>query len=339
MATEVATVQSVADPKPPLRAGGGIGAIVPQDAEQAYRMAQLIVKSGLAPKDMSTPEKVVTAIFHGLEVGLKPMQAVQSIAVVNGRPCIWGDAALGLVMGSGALADISETIEGDGDDMTAICRATRAGMSSAVERRFSVADAKKAGLWGKTGPWTNYSRRMLQMRARSWALRDGFADVLKGLHVYEEVRDFAMAATVADNQAASSDIRAALTKRDDPAPPIETTGGAGATASGDQGGVPSPTAAPDEGAPPASNDTGTTAGQGDLLEEDGAATAITADDAKASANSAIARIDKVASLTKLDEVIDELRGIVGQMEAAGFKPEADRIRKAYRARRAALDGE
>ena len=177
--------------KAELRSGGSVGAIVPQDAEQAYRMAQLIAKSGMAPTGMKEPEKIVTAIFHGLEVGLKPLQAVQSIAVVNGRPCIWGDAALGLVMGSGLLDDILEFIDGEDDAMTAVCRVQRKGMKSGTERKFGVADAKKASLWGKTGPWTQYPKRMLQMRARAFALRDGFADVLKGLHVYEEVRDYA----------------------------------------------------------------------------------------------------------------------------------------------------
>lgn len=211
-------------PKPELRAGGSVGAIVPQDAEQAYRMAQLIAKSGMAPRGMDQPEKIVTAIFHGLEVGLKPLQAVQSIAVVNGRPCIWGDAALGLVMGSGLLEDISEFIEGEGDSMVAVCRVQRKGMSSATERRFSVADAKKASLWGKSGPWQQYEKRMLQMRARAFALRDGFADVLKGLHVYEEVRDYSRPVPTGDSEQVTGQAlieQAAYEPVDEPAPDPE----------------------------------------------------------------------------------------------------------------------
>lgn len=192
MSSTAVTVAAPEPPRPALRAGGGVGAIVPQDAEQAWRMAQMIAKSGLAPKDMRQPEQIVTAIFHGLEIGLKPMQAVQSIAVVNGRPTVWGDAALGLVEGSGLLADFAETIEGDGEAMLARCVAHRVGRATPIERTFSVADAKKAGLWGKTGPWTQYPKRMLQLRARAFALRDGFADVLKGLQITEEARDFVM---------------------------------------------------------------------------------------------------------------------------------------------------
>lgn len=180
-----------AQPKAPLRAaGGGVQSIIPQDAEQAFRMAQLIAQSGMAPRDMQTPEKIVTAIIAGMEVGLKPFQAVQSIAVVNGRPTIWGDAALGLVQASGYLEDFQETLEGDGETAIATCRAKRTDRKTEILGTFSVADAKKAGLWGKQGPWTQYPKRMLQLRARAFALRDGFPDVLKGIGIREEVADY-----------------------------------------------------------------------------------------------------------------------------------------------------
>jgi len=196
--TSTSTAVTTALKKTELKAGGQLAAIVPQDAEQAYRMAQLIIKSGIAPKGLSTPEAVATAIFHGLEVGMKPMQAVQSIAVINGRPTVWGDAALGMVSASGLLENIEEVFEGEDDNLTAICRAKRCDRPSPIDRTFSVADAKLAGLWGKQGPWKQYPKRMLQMRARSWALRDGFADVLKGMLVTEEARDFKVISPDAD---------------------------------------------------------------------------------------------------------------------------------------------
>jgi hypothetical protein len=53
-----------------------------------------------------------------------------------------------------------------------------------------MAMAEQARLTRKEGPWRSYPQRMLKMRARSWTLRDGFADVLRGLHIREEVDDF-----------------------------------------------------------------------------------------------------------------------------------------------------
>lgn len=177
----------------PMEAGGKVAAIVPRSIDEVYRLASLIAKAGLAPKDMATPEKIMVAIMHGLELGLKPMQAVQGIAVINGRPSIWGDGALGLVQASGLLENMEEVIDGEGDSAVAICRVKRLHFQTLTERRFAVADAKKAGLWNKSGPWLSYPHRMLGMRARSWALRDAFADVLKGTSIVEEVRDFGTA--------------------------------------------------------------------------------------------------------------------------------------------------
>lgn len=78
--------------------------------------------------------------------------------------------------------------------MVAVCVAVRQG-ASAVTARFSVADAKKAGLWGKQGPWQQYPARMLQLRARGFALRDAFPDVLRGIISAEEARDMPTEAT------------------------------------------------------------------------------------------------------------------------------------------------
>lgn len=174
---------------PSLQSGGQVRAIVPQDFEGAWRIATAVCKAGMAPKGLDTPEKAMVAIMHGMEVGMTPMAALQSIAVVNGRPTIWGDGAIGLVRGSGKCEWIKERIEGEGDKMVAICEAKRKGEADPLKGRFSIDDAKKAGLWGKSGPWQQYPKRMLSMRARAFALRDGFADVLRGLGIAEEVQD------------------------------------------------------------------------------------------------------------------------------------------------------
>ena len=159
--------------------------------DDAYRFATMVAKSDFAPKDFKgKPESCLLAIQHGSEIGLSPMQSLQNIACINGRPAIWGDAALALCLASPVCDGIHELIEGDGDNMTAVCQTSRKGKDANVVGRFSVADAKRAGLWGKSGPWTQYPRRMLQLRARGFALRDAFPDVLKGLVTAEEAQDY-----------------------------------------------------------------------------------------------------------------------------------------------------
>jgi hypothetical protein len=159
--------------------------------DDAFRFSQMVSKSEFAPKDFrGKPESCMLAIQAGSEVGLSPMQSLQSIAVINGRPTIWGDAAMALVQSSPVCEYIKEYVEGDGDALVAVCEAKRKGYPSPTVVRFSVADAKKAGLWGKSGPWQQYPARMLTLRARGFALRNAFADALRGLITAEEARDY-----------------------------------------------------------------------------------------------------------------------------------------------------
>jgi hypothetical protein len=152
---------------------------------ELVQFAQMAAKSRLVPQEYrGQPESVMLAVQLGSELGLSPMQAIQNIAVIGSRPTVWGDAMLALVL---AHPDCEDVVESD-DNGTAVCTVKRRGRAPIV-RRFSVTDAKLAQLWGKSGPWTTYPQRMLQMRARGFALRDAFPDVLKGLITAEEARD------------------------------------------------------------------------------------------------------------------------------------------------------
>lgn len=162
----------------------------PLDPERVMAVARILYSGGMCNKHMNRPEALAARIIAGLEVGLSAVQSVNWIAVINGRAVIWGDAALALVRASGVLdGDITERFEGEGDDRVAVCVTKRKSAAEPRETRFSVADAKKANLWGKEGPWTEYPDRQLMWRARGWNLRDNFNDVLCGLGIAEEELD------------------------------------------------------------------------------------------------------------------------------------------------------
>jgi len=176
----------------------GTNGLILQDMESLWRFSTAVAKSGLAPKGIQTAEAVFVAVQMGLEVGLSPMCALQNIAVINGRPALWGDAQLAVVRGTGELEMFVEWYEAGGkqlarnpdnfdDTTTAVCKLKRRGYSPR-EISFSVADAKRAGLWQKEGPWRQYPGRMLRMRARAFALRDEFGDALRGMRAAEELQ-------------------------------------------------------------------------------------------------------------------------------------------------------
>lgn len=163
--------------------------MAPTTFAEMMALANTLAKSDIVPNGFKgRPENILIAIGMGREVGLNPFQALQSIMVVNGRPSLWGDAVIGIVQASGLLEYCEEAM--DEKNTKATCKVKRRGDPVEVVRSFSVEDAKKAQLLAKLGPWQQYPTRMLQLRARSWALRDKFADLLRGLQIREEVEDY-----------------------------------------------------------------------------------------------------------------------------------------------------
>lgn len=163
----------------------------PKTADEAMAIAKRISESGLIPKAyQGKPSDVFACMLWCHTLGMPIMQGLQSITVINGRPSLWGDGLLAVVMSSGKLEDFKETIETDANGIeVATCTVKRKGFASPVTWSFSTTDARKAGLLSKPGPWQQYPKRMLQMRARAFALRSAFPDVLSGMACAEEMED------------------------------------------------------------------------------------------------------------------------------------------------------
>jgi hypothetical protein len=150
--------------------------------------SKFIANSSLVPKEYrGKPADIFITIDMGMELGLKPLQALQNIAVINGKPSIYADGLMAVARSHPSFENINEYYD-EAKEM-AVCTVKRKGQD-AQTRTFSVTDAKKAGLWGRPGPWQTYPKRMLQMRARGFALRDVFADAIKGLITVEEAQDY-----------------------------------------------------------------------------------------------------------------------------------------------------
>jgi hypothetical protein len=186
-----------AAPKPPLTVGGPVRGLIPQSIEEAARLCAAMAASGMVPesiqgKDLDeTKARALMVVLSGMELGVPPMSAMTGFYIVNLKCTIYGDVALGVVQASDKYEWHTETMTGQPgqDDWGYICTFKRKGIDQPFIGRFTWANAKTAGLQGKRGPWTNYPQRQLQMRARSFAMRDGFSDVLKGMSITEEAQD------------------------------------------------------------------------------------------------------------------------------------------------------
>jgi hypothetical protein len=163
--------------------------LTPTSLNEAVQLAELMASSEMVPKDyQGKPANVLVAVQMGAELGLKPVQALQNIAVVNGRPSIWGDGLRALIMSSPDLVNIEDSF--DNDSFMAKCSITRSINGNAVrfDGEFSKEDADRAGLWGRN-VWKSYPKKMLEWRAFGFAARKAYADRLRGISLAEESQD------------------------------------------------------------------------------------------------------------------------------------------------------
>lgn len=188
--------------------------IYPETFDDVVRFARMAIFAGMVKPqkigygdtaqtedERSTEARATMIVMQGMELGLPPMQAVQLIAMINGRMTVHSEGVPGILLSKGFKIEKTFVGKEYDDDFKAVCRLTRPDGQVFVGE-FSVRDAKEAGLWdetatitkfGKAKPndsaWYRYKKRMLWARALGFATKDGGADATKGLMVREEVED------------------------------------------------------------------------------------------------------------------------------------------------------
>jgi hypothetical protein len=167
------------------------GALAPRTLKEAMELSEFLATSDMVPKNMrGQPGSILIALDWAARTGMGMLQALQSIAVINGKPVIYGDTPLALVRSSGLLEYIKEECDGQ----KALCIVKRRGEQEIVSE-FTLEEARRAGLTTKDS-WKNYPKRMLKFRARGYALRDAFGDTLSGIGIKELLDDAEVVETV-----------------------------------------------------------------------------------------------------------------------------------------------
>lgn len=215
---ETTAVAKVERPKAPLTAQAGVLPILPTNVDEAQRYASGMIAAGIVPDAFKFSRKdaqdrnvkqgdvnaplVLMGVLKAMEIGVAPQTGLSGLLPLNGRFAVWGDLAVALVQSKGSLknqtrAKVGPTIAPDlplgewPDEYGWEVRMWRKGQDDPYIGRYTVGDARRAGLWMNTykKPWVEHPDRMLFNRARAFALRDGFADALMGLSIAEEVLD------------------------------------------------------------------------------------------------------------------------------------------------------
>lgn len=169
----------------------GMGApltLRPKTMQEAMQLADLVARSSFCPKSFRDRDgkgnagDILIVLLQCEQLDLALLQGLSGIAVVNGKPSIWGDLGPALVLRSG----LSEYFLDDWDDatQTAIVRTKRKG-KPAREFTFSWADACKAKLDQKD-TYKLFRKDMCTWRAKNRAIRTEYPDVLQGMEFAED---------------------------------------------------------------------------------------------------------------------------------------------------------
>ena len=178
-----------------------LGGIAPRDFGELTRFADLVHNSKLAPKSFDTVEKVAVGMLTNMELGRPIITGMQDLAIINGRCGLYGDASYAMVTASGLMEEGYPKSEETGtpyaDDWTFTFTVKRKGRPEEAGV-WTWADSKKAGFDApktkdgrvdRWSPWTRFTKRMMQWKARNFVLRDNFGDVLKGMKTVEDLHD------------------------------------------------------------------------------------------------------------------------------------------------------
>lgn len=145
--------------------------------ERADYIARLAPSTILPTAYRGNAANAFVAAETGAALGLEPLQALASIAVINGRATLSSDLMAAVIRRAGHTLRI---VENSPESVTAtLIRAD--DKTFKFEVTWDKDKAVKAGLWGQKGPWSQYPTQMLRARAITEVARQGASEALMGM--------------------------------------------------------------------------------------------------------------------------------------------------------------
>lgn len=192
-----------------------------QAMSAAYELASKLANTALVPAMyQKKPDDATAAILYGAELGLNPIQSLQQIFVVQGKPAIYARTMVALLKTRGYLI---ETIEST--DTSVTVRGTDPQTGIVEESTWTIDRAKKAG-YTSNKKYDTDPQAMLYAKAATEVARKIAPDVLLGIaHSREELElDAPVLATserVKPKARGIAALQAALTPAAEPEPALD----------------------------------------------------------------------------------------------------------------------
>lgn len=169
---------------------GGMG-LVPQNMDQAVRMAEMMAKGRLVPSHLQqSPGDCLMVIEQAMRWGMSPFAVAQSTSVIQGKLMFEGKLVAAALHASGALASrLSYDYSGEGANRVVRVSAVLAGETDPRFVDVRLADAKTTNKMWTTQP----DQQLAYHGARVWARRYA-PEVMLGVYAPEEMETAPQAA-------------------------------------------------------------------------------------------------------------------------------------------------
>lgn len=146
------------------------------------QIATVLKQGGVLPKSIDTLPKLVVALQAGRELGLQPIEAMNSLYFVNGKVAMYGEAVPLQIMRAG------HNIEwGECNKETATVTITRGDNGNSMTQTFTMAEAQERG-YTSNPIYKKYPENMLKWRVLGMVAKFICPDALKGIGIKEDMQ-------------------------------------------------------------------------------------------------------------------------------------------------------
>ena len=161
------------------------------NVDKIVKAATMFAKSSIVPRHLcGKVEDIFAVIVMGNELGIPAMQSINSICMIQGRPCLSTQLMVALVRSKFKTCKI--TYKMDEVNKTVTCTVYRDFTPDNNEPDFvSTWNMEKVSAMGLAGrdQYKKQHMNMMKWRSTSEALRTVFPDALMGLMTTEEFKD------------------------------------------------------------------------------------------------------------------------------------------------------
>ena len=148
------------------------------------RQCRAFLESNLLPQSVQSLAQAVTVAWKGKELGIAPLQALSSITIINGKPCLSSELILALAYKNIPGMQVTYTTPPEKQNTECSVEIQRPG-GKPQTFLFTIKDAERAGIYKNA--WLKYPAAMLRARVISAAVRAVCPDAVLSCYTPEEM--------------------------------------------------------------------------------------------------------------------------------------------------------